>query len=541
MPIVKLSKKVFEKLIGKKIPLNELKKRIPYLGTDLDSIKGNEINIEIFPNRPDLLSEQGFARAFSSFIGVKTGFKKYNVKKSAYKVIIDPSVSSIRPFTACAVVKNLKFDDEMIKEVIQIQEKLHITYGRNRKKAAIGIYPFEKITTPIYYKALPPEDIKFRPLESDKEMTGLQILSKHPTGREYAPLLEGKEKFPVFLDAENKILSMPPIINSYETGKITSKTRDVFIECSGFDFKTLNILLNIIVTALADMGGDIYSMELYYKNKKYTTPNLKPIEMKVDLAYVNRLLGLDLKEKELKNLFGRMGYSYNHKKVLVPAYRSDILHPIDLVEDLAIAYGYENFKPEIPNISTIGEEDGLEVFKGNLKEILIGLGLLETSSFIITSKELIEKTKMKDDLIEIKNPISQEFNVLRASLIPSMLQILSKNKHAEYPQKIFEQGLIVKKDLKDYEYLTILTANEKANYTEIRQILDALLSSLNLKYSIEDLEHNSFIPGRIGKIIVNKKEIGFLGEIHPSVLENFSLENPAAALEINLSELSKLI
>ena len=372
-------------------------------------------------------------------------------------------------------------------------------------------------------------------------MTGLQILSKHPTGREYAHLLKGKEKFPVFLDAENKILSMPPIINSHETGKITAKTKDVFIECSGFDFQTLNILLNIIVTALADMGGDIYSMELYYKNKKYTTPNLKPIEMKVDLEYVNKLLGLDLKEKELKTLFGRMGYSYNHKKVLIPAYRSDILHPIDLVEDLAIAYGYENFKPEIPNISTMGEEDSLEVFKGDLREILIGLGLLETSSFIITSKELIEKTKMGNNLIEIKNPISQEFNVLRASLIPSMLQILSKNKHAEYPQKIFEQGLIVKKDLKDYEYLTILTANEKANYTEIRQVLDAIMSSLNLKYSIEDLEHNSFIPGRVGKIIINKKEIGFLGEIHPTVIENFSLENPVAALEINLSELFNLI
>jgi len=217
MPSITLNKEVFEKLVGKKLPLEKLKERISMLGTGLESIKGNEINVEIFPNRPDLLSEQGLARAFSSFIGVKTGLRKYDVEKSGEKVVIDKSVKDVRPYTACAIVKGLKFDDEKIKEIIQIQEKLHITYGRNRRKCAIGIYPYEKIKPPIRFIAKKPNEIKFQPLEAYKEMTGLQILSQHPAGREYGCLLEGLDKFPIFVDANNQVLSMPPIINSEQS------------------------------------------------------------------------------------------------------------------------------------------------------------------------------------------------------------------------------------------------------------------------------------------------------------------------------------
>ncbi len=304
MPNITLNKNVFEKLVGKKLPIDKLKDRISMLGTDLEKIDGKEIEVEIFPNRPDMLSEQGFARAFSSFIGAKTGVRKYNINKSKEKVIIENSVKDIRPYTSCAIVKGIHFNDEKIKEIIQIQEKLHIGFGRNRKRCAIGIYPFETIKTPIYYRALKPEEIKFRPLESSKIMNGKQILSRHKAGREYANLLEGKDKYPIFIDSNNHILSMPPIINSHLTGKITEKTKDVFIECSGFDFKVQQQCLNILVTTLADMGAKIYSMELSYGKKKITTPDLKPTTIKVDIRYVNKLLGMDFKEKDIKKYLG---------------------------------------------------------------------------------------------------------------------------------------------------------------------------------------------------------------------------------------------
>ena len=543
MPTITLNKREFERLVGKKLQLEKLKDRISYLGTDLEDIKTNEINLEIFPNRPDLLSEQGFARAFSSFIGVKTGLRKYSVKKSNHKVIIHSSLKDIRPYTACAIVKNLKLDDEKIKQIIQIQEKLHITYGRNRKKIAIGIYPFEKIKTPIYFKAEDPSKIKFQPLEYPTELTGSQILSKHKAGREFGHLLENYKKYPIFIDSNNNILSMPPIINSELTGKITQKTKDVFIECSGFDLRILQKCLNMIVTALADMSGIIYSMELKYENKTITTPNLTPEKINLDLNYVNKILGLSLTEKQIKKYLERMGYDYKNKTVLIPAYRTDILHQIDLIEDIAIAYGYENFKQEIPKVATIASESKMEILKNKIAEILIGLNLTEVSTYALSNNH-IQNTFMNTSLslIHLKNSVSSDYNVLRMWLTPSLLEVLKNNKHNEYPQNIFEISTIFKTGTsethtQENERLCILLHDKNTNFTVIKQILDYLFSSLNLKYSINETEHPSFIPGRVARISHNNKEIAYIGEIHPSVLKNFGLELPVAALELNLTEL----
>ena len=373
MPTINLNRNVFEKLVGKDIPTEKLKDRISLLGTDLEDVNEKEIIVEVFPNRPDMLSVQGFARAFSSFINVKTGLRQYKVEPSHEKMIVDKSVADVRPYTACAIVKNIHFDDEKIKEVIDIQEKLHITYGRNRKKVAIGIYPFEKIKTPIKFLAQNPKDIVFQPLESKKEMNILEILEKHPAGRAYGHLLKGKKKFPVFRDSNNEVLSVPPIINSHKTGKINEKTKDIFIECSGFDFNIMKKCLNMIVTALYEMGGKVYSMDIIYGNKKHITPDLRPEEVKVDIAYINRLLGLNLKENEIKKLFERMGYGYKNKKVFIPAYRADIIHQSDLAEDIAIAYGYENFHSIIPHVATIAQENKFEIFKSRISSLLVGL------------------------------------------------------------------------------------------------------------------------------------------------------------------------
>src|SRR3989344_489021 len=264
MPSVILNKNVFEELVGKKLPLEVLKDRISMLGTDLEKIEGNEIYVEVFPNRPDMLSEQGFARAFSSFIGVKTGLRAYHSKSSQKKVIVETAVKEIRPYTACAIIKNLKLNSEKIQEIMHIQEKLHITYGRNRKKAAIGVYPLDRITFPITYTAKSPNEIKFQPLESSRVMSAKEIIAEHRAGKEYGYLLDGFNKYPIFIDSKKEVLSLPPIINSNTAGKVTEKTSEVFIECSGFDFQVLSICLNIIVAALADMGGDIYSVDVDY-------------------------------------------------------------------------------------------------------------------------------------------------------------------------------------------------------------------------------------------------------------------------------------
>ncbi|MAG45644.1 MAG: phenylalanine--tRNA ligase subunit beta [Nanoarchaeota archaeon] len=534
MPTVNLNKTEFEDLVGKKLPLEELKDRISMLGTDLEKIEGNEIEVEIFPNRPDMLSEQGFARAFSSFIGVKGGLRKYNVRKSNYEVKIEKSVKGIRPETACAVVKNLKLDDDKIKSIIQIQEKLHVSYGRNRKKVAIGIYPLEKIKFPIRYLAEDPKRIEFKPLEMTTVLNGKEILEKHPVGRDYKHLLEKEDKFPIFRDANESILSMPPIINSDDVGKVSADTKEVFVECSGFDYETLSKCLNFIVTALNDIGGEIYEVKVDGKE----SPDLTPEEMKFDLGYCNKILGLELKENEVKGLLEKMGYDYVKGKVLIPAYRADILHQIDLVEDIAIAYGYENFKEEIPNVSTVAKESERRKLNRKISEVLMGLGLLECNSFSLSNEDnLNKKMQITTKLMKVESPVNQDYNTLRDRILPNLMEILSENKRYEYPHNLFEIGKIFE-GVKDKDSLGVVITG---NFTELKQVLDVLFRSLNLEYMVEETEHRSFISGRCGRISAKGKDLGVIGELSPDVLENWGLEIAFSGLELDIERLFDII
>jgi len=533
MAKLKFDRKEFEKHI--KIT-KEIEEKITLFGTPLESLTKDEVEIEIFPNRPDLLSMQGFLRAFKAFLGKETGLKAYRINKPEkdYKIKVDPNLKNIRPYTACAIVKGLKFDGAKIKEIIDLQEKLHTTIGRNRKKSAIGIYPLEKITLPIRFEARAPEDIKFIPLEETRELTGLEILQKTSTGREYAHLLEGFDKFPVFVDANNKILSMPPIINSDDTGKITEQTKDVFIECSGFDFNTEKKVLNIVATTLADMGGKVYAMELQGLNA--TTPDLTPETLKVSLENVNKLLGLELKEKDLEKILPKMGYNYSKSKVQVPAWRTDVLHEVDIIEDIAIAYGYDKFAPEIPKVATIGSEDVKEKLKTKLANLLVGLGLLETSSY-----HLIKSSESQDkELIEVLDS-KTEYKFLRPNLLIPALRTISENKDHDYPQKIFEICTRFQKDsrietgVKETENLCILCS--PSNFTDLKQILNYLAGSLSLSLTLKESTHKYLIDGRTATILLNNKEIGYLGEIHPETLHSWSIKMPCSVLEISLEEI----
>ena len=544
MANITIPKKIFEKEIGK---LDEaMQEKIAYFGTPIESISENEMQIEIFPNRPDMLSYHGFKRSFLSYLGKSVGLKKYTLlpPEKDFKIKIDSSVKDVRPYTACAIVKGLSFNDDKIKEIIETQEKIHFTVGRKRKKLAIGIYPLEQIKLPITYKALEPDQIKFIPLESEKEMSGLQILQRHPTGRDYAHLLAGKARFPIFVDADNQILSMPPIINSEKTGRITEKTKDVFIECSGFDMGILKKTLNIIVTTLADMGGKIYQMELIGLKEK--TPNLDPEKMKINIQNVNKLLGLELNEKEIKQYLERMGHNYLKGEVEIPAWRADILHEVDLIEEIAIAYGYKNFVPEIPSISTIGEINPKELAKTKIAEILSGLGLLEISNYHLTSRKN-QFSKMgiaenqEKDFLEVLDS-KTEYNIMRKDLSHYTLKILSENIDVEYPQKLFEIGRVFSKDgaeIKEKESLCIAIA--PGNYTELKQIIEYLGRMVNKEIKMKEAENGKipphFIDGRTAEIQINNKTIGVIGEVHPKILKNWKIKIPVAILEINFDDL----
>jgi phenylalanyl-tRNA synthetase beta chain len=549
MATVTFSKKSIEAALGKKLSAEQLDERLVMMGVGVDSIEGDTVVLEITPNRPDYLHEEGLARALRSFLGIKKGIVNYVAAKSSYEVHVDASVAKVRPHTACAVVTGIKFDDATIKGIIQYQEKLHTTFCRNRKKAAIGIYPLEAITWPIKYEARKPSDIKFQPLEAGRVMTGHQILELHPTGKAFAHLLESADKYPIFVDAKDNILSMPPIINSEQTGRVKSSTKDVFIECSGFDQRVLNQLLALVVTPFADAGGKVHEVTVKYGAKKMVTPSLAPATMSFNVQHANALLGTNFSDAEARKLLEKMGFGNKGADVLIPPYRVDIMHERDLIEDVAIAAGYENIDAAIPQVATVAQESPKHAFNQKIVELLVGLGMLETNTFQLTSTAAQTTAMQKENvqLVELANSLNIDYNALRAWMLPSLMEVLRNNRHHDYPQRLFGIGTVFSHDknaetgVGETEALSIVTTHPSANYTEIRQLAEYVLDKLGIVYVIKESSHASFIPGRVAQIEVDKKVIGTIGEVHPAVVRNWELEQPVAAAELDLAQVFAII
>ena len=541
MPKVTFKTAMVQKLLGKKIPLDKLQERIFMIGSDLDRIDEQEIEVEIFPNRPDMLSEQGFARALSAFMGISPGIRQYAVKKSGEHCTVEKTLK-MWPYAVTCIVKGLSLDDEKIRDIIQVQEKLAVTFCRNRKKGGLGIYPLDKIHFPIKFTTMPPDQIKFRPLEADQILNGRQILSRHPTGKKYGHIIEEQKEFPVFIDSQGSVLSMPPIVNSHDVGKITESTKDVFLEATGPDLNTLTVAINILATTLADMGGQIYSMEVRYADRKLIIPELSSGEMKVEPEYVNRMLGTELKVHEIKELLQRMGMNYVNGKAVIPAYRADILHPFDIVEDIAIAFGYENFTPVIPKVATIAQQSAMESFKSTLANFLIGLGFVEANTYHLTNAQsLTSRMNTVASYISIDNSVNENFDVVRSWLLPSLMGVLSENTHNELPQKVFEIGRCFTEDsgpesgVRETEKLALVWAGNEVTFTDIKQVFGWICRNLGEDVPVRESLHMSFIPGRAAEARLGGKMLAMMGEIRPEVLESWQLSTPVVALELNVS------
>ncbi|KYK21894.1 phenylalanyl-tRNA synthetase beta subunit [Thermoplasmatales archaeon SG8-52-4] len=538
MPVVTFDYNDFIKILGYKITKNELVEKLPMIGADLDKVEDNEISIEFFPDRPDLASVEGIARASRAFFGFEIGLKKYEIKKSDIVLNVEKSVKKVRPYVVTALVKNVTMTDELISSLMELQEKLHGGIGRNRKKVAIGVHNFEPVEPPFTYKAVDPDSIQFVPLNKVESMTMSEILKRHEKGVDYAFILEGFDKHPLIVDKYNNVLSYPPIINGTLT-EVTPFTTDLFIDITGTDRKAINCVLNIITTSLAERGGQIYSTKVNDEGKTFITPNLDPIKRDLSIDYVNKILGTNLDGKEVIKCIEKMGYNAsiknkNYVSIEIPAWRADILHDIDLVEDVAVGYGYDNYKMDLPKDLTFGKKLSNRDFYDALRNIMIGLGFNEVTTFTI-SNEKDEFSRLSldfGDRVEIENPIGEEFSCLRVGLIPSLLKILSENRHHPLPQQIFELGIIVNKDFKNQYNLAFLKIDAKANFTECKSLADALLRDIGSKYSIKDKNHQGFVKGRCAAVVVNNKEIGFFGELHPKTILEFQLEYPIIAFEI---------
>jgi len=553
MPTIEINKKDFEKLIKRRFNMEKLSSIMNYVKGELEFENKKEDNLKLElkdVNRPDLWSVEGVVRELKHRLGIKKGLIKYSVQKPEknHLIKVSPKVRKVRPVSVGAIVRNLKLNEEALKQLIQLQEKLCINFGLKRKEAALGVYDFDKIKWPINYTTFRDNEIKFVPLGFSYKMSPSEIIEKHEKGMEYGKLVEGKD-YPILIDSEKNVLSMPPIINSDYSGKVTKETRNVFVEVSGFDLRFVLPVLNIFICALIERGGEVEQV-LSTGPKRIATPNLESKEILININEINKILGISLTEKEIFNLLEKSGFDYIKDKngilIKYPCYRYDILDSRDVIEDITISYGFNNFKPEKFKESTFGCNSKFTEFKYKVKEMMIGLESQEIATFVLTEKDKLFKTmRLKNlDVIEIANPVSLNYSCLRNWLLPSLMEFLGKNKDVEYPQKIFEIGecIEVEKDsFKNLSKLAYVYSGKDVNFTIIKQQLDYLLRSLKINYKTKKLEHASFISGRCGEVIIKKENreisIGFLGEIHPAILEKFNLIMPTVAFEINLNKL----
>ncbi|MEM3586517.1 MAG: phenylalanine--tRNA ligase subunit beta [Candidatus Jordarchaeaceae archaeon] len=542
IPVLTLTCSRMSELLKKKINSDELEKIVPWLGVDIEEKTENYVKIEYNPNRPDFSSQEGIARALRGLLEIETGLPIYKVSEGKITVKVDPSVAEVRPYIVCAVVRNVSLDDENIVELVGMQEDLHWAIGRNRVKASIGIHDLDNVKPPFEYWAVEPEGIKFIPLNWSVEATPQEILAKHPKGIAYAHIMEGKSKYPIITDANNDVLSFPPIINGILT-QLTEKTKNLFIEVTGITMNHATSALNILVTALAEGGAKIESVKVEYPDKVIRTPDLTPQTWLIRAEYVNRLLGLNLSIEEIIKCLQKVRMDArleNDKiKLLVPAYRCDIMHEVDFVEEVAIGYGVYNLTPTLPKTVTIAKAHPHQRLSDFVRRIMTGLGFNEVVNFTLTNaREHYEYMRTKGIPIELLNPVSSEYNMVRDALLPGLIRTLRINKHETFPQKIFEVGDVIVYDpgseTQSTRKLNVAAAltDTVVGFTDVKAVAESLIRELGCKqWKFHPTSFPSFLEGRAAQVEADGKMIGYVGELHPEVLNNFNLEFPVGAFE----------
>ena len=538
MPVVRLYYEDMERLIG--ASRETIMSRLAMMGADIGKRAEEEhVDVEFFPDRPDLYSPEGVARAMQGFLGLRTGLREYSVEKGPVVLQVEESVKAVRPVIGCAVVRDLTFSGEAIESLMGLQEDLHWGLGRNRRKVAIGVHDISRVVPPFRYIGAVPSR-EFVPLDFEELISMREMLRVHPKGKDYGHILEGCERYPLIVDANDDVLSFPPIING-ELTRVTEVSRDLFIDVTGTDpvvFKALNI----VVTSLAERGGRIESVLMKRSEGDFLSPNLSPTSRMVQVREANDLIGFSLTADELAGCLERMRFgaqAQDHAvQVQVPAYRADVMHSWDIFEDAAKAFGYDRLAAELPKTATVGRAHPSEVRKAEIREIMAGLGHLETMPFTLTSEKVHFDWMRRPwvDATAVMHPISELHTILRTSLLSSLLEIFAINQHHSLPQRIFAVGDIVV-DKKTRMHLAAASIHSSAAFSEIRSIADAVLREMAVPAEIVPSKDGALMPGRGADLLAGGERIGLFGELHPLVLRNFGLEQPVVALELAWGEL----
>lgn len=570
MPKIEVNETLFFNLLEEKYSYDVLEERLTCAKAELDEIPNestpeNERSIKIElndTNRPDLWSTAGLARQLKQHAG-KTqpanyaSFLSFEGKTQDYGnriVDVDKNLADIRPYMTAFVVSGKAIDEPMLLDIIQMQEKLCHNYGRKRRSISMGIYRNDNIQWPIRYCATDPDTTSFVPLDCEEKMTCRQILSDHPKGKEYAHILQNAKQFPLLVDSKDEILSMAPIINSATLGAVKVGDSNLLVELTGTDMPSLLLATMIVACNFADTGYTVLPCLIRHPydtgfDKELVTPFYfqKPVQTSFDA--VEKLLAEKFDAEKLQNSLLRMGVESSIEDTTVtiipPAYRNDFLHEIDIIEDIMIGCDLSSFIPEKPRDFTIGRLLPLTIFSRKVKSLMVGLGYQEMIfNYLGSKKDFIDKMNADGkNIIEISNPMSENFQYVRPSILPSLLNAEANSAHAVYPHKVFEIGktaFLCDEEVtgtKTSQYVGFLTASSDANFNTIASEVATLLHFLDYEYIVSESNDTRFIAGRQAHISAKGEIIGIFGEVHPAVLENRAITVPCVAGEIDLEKL----
>ncbi len=553
MPIVDVAAWDLERLVGRSLGEEELLEYLPKLKCEVEEIAEGLVVYEATHDRPDLFSAEGLGRALKGLLGIEVGLREFSIERE--RLSLDARGPEYRPYVAGAVVEGLSLDDEAVRQLMNLQEKLHTTYCRNRRKVSIGLYDLDKIEPPIKYVAVEPHSVRFTPLGETREMDLAEVLKETEKGREFGHLLAGHGKYPLLVDSEGIVLSLPPIINSEDT-KVTPETKRVFIDATGVDLDAVVEILGVVATSAAERGSGakIGLVRVDYGRESIETPELAPRPMVLETKYVEDLVGLELSTDDVARLLEMMRHGVKAQRgarleVLVAPYRLDVLHPVDLVEDVAMAYGYENIEAAALPPTSRGRISPIERLSRKVRDVMIGLGAQEVANYMMSNPDLLLK-KMRiegERVIEVANPKMEKYTALRNWLLPGLLEILAENRHLGYPLRVFEVGDVAIVDeecetrARTERHLGVVLASPDTTMTDILVLAKAFFSSLGLEYEVAEASHPSFIEGRCGVVLLRESKAGILGEVHPEILESFDLRVPVAAMEVKLEEVLEAI
>ncbi len=517
--------------------------RLPYLGLDIESVDDESIRVEYNPNRPDFSTDYGIARALRGLMKLETGLPTYHVKDGRINVIVNRNLAKVRPYIACAVARDLQLDDESIRQIISMQEDLHNGLGRKRAKVSIGLHNLDAVKPPVHYDGKPPT-FSFVPLGESRAMTVAEILKRTETGREYGHILAGAKLYPILRDSVGTVLSFPPIINGTAT-KVDTRTSSLFIDVTSTDETAGKDTLAVLASTLAEAGASLESVRIKYSGKATVTPDLAPRKMRMDKGLVNAMTGLKISRSQVKVCLRRCRLDLAGTSVMIPRYRVDILHPVDIAEEVAIGYGLDKVTPLYPASNEPGTYDRSLIFLNAVSETMARSGFIETVSY-----ELVDETSLYTNFrrgnrgrIEVENPRSLEHCVLRDSILPSLMAVLSRNIKEEYPQKLFEVGTVYLRSggrILEESHLGAVIAHASISYSEAKTHLSALArEQAGGQMTTKSSTHWAFADGRCAEVNLDGTRVGHVGEVKPSVVASFGLGVAVAAFEVDLGKLSR--